>query len=192
MVCELFVMGGVALYALLAVFVLLAFWATEHDAHPGGTLATMLAFLGAWLLFGDLGTLAASDLYGLAWKVPAYLCVGLAWSFPRWALWLRKVLREYQASKTAFLAEPHQVEWYSSYEFSWYRSQYGIDFFSGRFVPPSFAKNRQRMVNWVLLWPFSVLWTFARDGVYRIADFAVGCFGGLHQRLSDWMFKGVD
>lgn len=192
MACELFVVGSMAFYGLLVAFALLAFWVTEYDRYEGGTLAVAALFLGSWLLFGDLGTLAMSNLLGLAWKVPAYLCVGLAWSFPKWVLWLRKALRKYQEVKAAYECGDKRTPLCDSYEFARLRHEYGMEITNGKLEPPAFADNRQRMVNWVLLWPFSVLWTFARDGVYKVVDLAVGCFGKLHQRLSDWVFKGIE
>lgn len=205
MIYDLFVLGGMAFYALTAVAVLLFFWATEHDRHYGGTVAAVLVFLLAWLLLGDLGPRIVAHPYWLAWAVPGWLAVGLAWSFPRWLLLLNRSLREYQRAKAEHLAQtevripytdewrpPTLETWQKSAEFGYLKTEYGLDVADGKLVPPSFAYNRGRMVNWVLLWPCSLLWTFARDVFYEAVDFCVNLCGKVYQRLAAWMYRGVE
>jgi hypothetical protein len=195
MCCGLFVLGGAAFYFLITIYVVLCFIATAHDDIPIGTVAAVFSFFALWFFFGNLLTVARPLAWSLLWWVPAYLALGTIWSLPRWLLLLRHSCKDYQTDRTRYIAD-HKGEadkWAASSTFYFLEQEYGMSFDKdGKLVPPSFAYNRERMVNWVLLWPFSFAWTFCGDVVVQIGEIIVEHLGGLYSRLATWMYRGIE
>ncbi len=78
-----------------------------------------------------------------------------------------------------------------SSDFYLLKEAYGICYDGNRLVPPPFAYNRKRLVAWVLLWPWSLVWTFCREIVLKGVQHLVGLFGGTYARMSAWIFGDV-
>jgi len=207
MFTSIFVLGSLAFYLLLVVATAMFFFCAENDDAPGWTVFGVVAFLLAWLLFGNLWPLMLEHpwhfvLYPIAWVV-----LGMLWSFPRWIIFLKRVLKEYNAAHAAYLngvsrnyVNDHYVDnpntedgWVKngSYRFI---NNYGMKWSEDKpphIQPPSFAPNRKRLVAWVTLWPWSFVWTFASEVVMKGIRHVVNMFGGTYQRLSAWVFSGV-
>ena len=69
--------------------------------------------------------------------------------------------------------------------------EYGLSVVDGKLLPPTFAYNRQRMVSWVTLWPWSVVWVLGRDVFLHGIEGLVNHFGHVYQRISAWVFRNV-
>ena len=201
----IFVLGGVAFYALLLLATALFFYCTENDDSPGWTVFGVVLFILAWLLFGDLLPLLREHPWLAILDVLAWVGIGMAWSFPRWIIFLKRVVKEYNAAHASYLTGTTQDYVGSTYvtkpndEAGWIKSgsysfisRYGMSWSKdGIIQPPAFAPNRKRLVAWVALWPWSFVWTFAREVIVKGLTHLVNFFGGTYQRISAWVGSGL-
>jgi hypothetical protein len=190
---ELLIFGGWIFWLYVTLATALFLICAEHDDKSVPTIAVMVLFLTIWFFFGDLWQLIVEDPWQcIDWSV-AWLGVGALWSFPRWIILLHRARTEYKASFKLWSEDEneHKMHWFASYGFRSLASEYGLDttyeYGVLVLVPPTFEHNQSRLVNWILLWPWSMAWTLIRDGFYRLLD----AFSGLYQRISAWMFKGL-
>ena len=194
----IFVFGSVAFYALLLVATIAFFFCAENDDTPGWTVFGVTAFLLAWLLFGNLWSLAKEHPWQIVVDVAAWVAIGMVWSFPRWFIFLKRVLKEYNESHAAYLAGSNQYVSTPNNEAGWIKigsdrfvMDYGMSWKDDAIQPPAFAPNRKRLVAWVALWPWSFVWTFAREVVMKGITHIVNFFGGTYQRIANWVFASV-
>ncbi len=200
---EFFVLGSAAFYALLVLFFLFFTACAAYDDYPGCTVLAVVVFFGIWFMWGDLGTTVRFDPYRLLW-LPAWIAIGLAWSYPRWIIFLLRARDAYQRELRYYILGnnlPPLEQWTKDQLKAWrdssamyhLRCEFHLDYdvAAEKAIPPTFVANRPKMIPWVLLWPFSIFWTFCRDGLIRLVDWLTGLMGKIYQRLSDWVFKDV-
>jgi hypothetical protein len=196
----LFVVGGMSFYLLLICFTLLCLFCSELDDEPGWTIGAILLFCLLCFIFGDLGRYVSAHPWYFLISIPAYVGIGVLWSFPKWFLLLRRALREYREELSVFLkrAAPTGLadnetrkQW--SYKISCLEQKYGFEYSAqdNALTPPTFAHNRVRLINWVALWPWSVVWTLTREIVIHGFERLVDMLGGTYQRLSNWVFRDL-
>ena len=197
------VLGSIAFYVLLLLSTIAFFYCTENDDQPGWTVFGVAAFLLGWLLFGDLLPLLRENPMTALLDVVAWVAIGFVWSFPRWVLFLRRVLNDYNEAHAIYLAGTNDYEdgknvqkpntetgWISNGSWN-FIDNYGMSWVDGKIQPPTFAANRKRLVAWVALWPWSFVWTFAREVIVKGLQHLVNMFGGTYQRISNWVFSGI-
>lgn len=203
MFTEIFVLGGMAFYILLFLAFLFFTACVAYDDYPFCTVVATLVFFALWFLWGDLRTTVHADPYRLLW-IPAWIVAGLAWSYPRWIIFLLRARDAYQKGLRDYILGnnlPPIEQWTAEQWKTWSESStmwhlrnefhLGFDSKTGKVTPPVWASNRSKMIPWVLLWPFSMFWTFCRDGLVRLVDFLTGLMGKLYQRISNWVFKDL-
>ena len=200
---EIFFMWGAAFYIMTAVFFVLFTICAAYDEYPGGTLLSLVLFFVMAFWWGDLGGAIKADPYRLLY-LPAWIVAGLIWSCPRWAIFLLRAKANYVEGLEEYIQRfnlpPHE-QWNQKQREAWFDSncvsslRYNLglqyDVISGRVTPPPFSKNKRRLVSWVLLWPFSIFWTFCRDGIVRLVEMLTDLLGNIYQNISEWIFKDV-
>ena len=204
MTTPIFVLGSIAFYLLLLAFTAAFFYCTENDDQPGWTVFGVVMFVLAWSLFGDLlPSLRENPLWAVI-DIAIWVAIGMLWSFPRWFLFLRRVLADYNKAHAEYLAGSTQdyddkghitkpnteAGWASNGSYNFVHN-YGMSWVDGKIQPPTFAANRKRLVAWVAIWPWSLVWTFAREVVVKGLQHLVNLFGGTYQRISNWVFSGI-
>ena len=190
MLCGFLAFGGILFWCFLALISILFCASSEWDDEPGWTIGGVILFGLLWFLCGDLTAVFKNEGWKLAYWIPGYIGAGLIWTFPRWLVLLKRAKKEYKQALAAFKPEKERPHFVHSWDFQRLEREYGFSYDAdNKITPPSFEHNRSRMINWVLLWPWSIFWTFCRDGLYQLTDALLGIFGGWHQRLSNWMFK---
>jgi len=203
MIFEWFLLGTFAFWVLFLVFTLIFILCAENDGKSvGATVVATVVFLLFLVLAGDLAAWFSANywrlLYVLAWPL-----VGLAWSFPKWIIFLRQTARDYGKLLKAFISrrglsedpklwnEKDRENFADDWALQRLEGDTHLNFNrnTGALTAPDFQDNVDRVVVWVLLWPWSMLWTAIRDGVIRATRWVVETLGVVYQRISDWAFK---
>ena len=95
-----------------------------------------------------------------------YAALGLLWSMFKWRQHLLSDAVQASVKRTREKAERLDAEEYVNYE-----------------VDP--ASNRDRIVSWITLWPFSVLGYVLGDMLRNLGNWLYSLLGGVYQRMSD-------
>ncbi len=182
--------GGVIFWSVAAFFFIAMVLADSTDSY-GWVFCLFLLFVSANVLFGNAGHYAASHPYKSLAGLGIYLVLGIAWTFPAWILFLRKVGRSYLEIKTKFAQEkgfvPQVIPGCQGIDEK-YRDRFvdalywinpndsGLKYIASedKLAPPTFAHNQWRFWLWAVAWPISIvnsiLGDFMREALYYLRD----------------------
>jgi len=202
MLFEFLVVGGVLFWVMLGLASCFLIACVEGDNNSWGVgLVVIVACLVLLLLFGDLREFTPSRSWLLPVSFLGYLAIGVCWTIPRWVLLLRslrvdlsKVREDFKKSQELLLGEEIPSRLYALWADcvnQWRFGKYGIsvNFETGVLTPPTFLKNRDRLITWAVLWPWSMFWSLCRDVVVAVVETIIDWWGGAYQRLSNYFFK---
>ena len=205
MFSSIFIVGSLAFYLLLVVASALFVCCDEYDDFPGFTVASVIGVFLALFLLGNLGSLVVAHPLKTILAPIVWIAIGMLWSFPRWIIFLKRALVDYTKQHAEYMSgiesdydDKGNRSRHPATEKGWIEggssgvcSRYGMMWKDNKIQPPAFARNRQRLMAWVVLWPWSVLWTFTREIIIDGVRHIVNMFGGTYQRLSNWIFSKV-
>lgn len=102
-----------------------------------------------------------------------YLVIGILWGFVKWFFYVKKIKEEYleftknnKRSKTDILMK------------------FGD-------IPPKASSNKEKIINWISLWPFNILWTLVSDFLTNLFNAIYKSFSGIFQKISDNQFNEI-
>ncbi len=209
----LFVLGGFAFWALLAIASLLLILALENGRGSSAT-SVFLITLVILLSLGNANWLAwiGEHPFKFVLGIAGYLGTGVAYGVGKWWLYVRDTMARYlevrndwlhhkieslpdntedpgykSALQTGILDSVVLEEWQKYLE-----QYYKMRPYKRSFVKPLVAKNKGRIVSWMTYWPWSGLWTLVNDPVRRFFSWAYRNVSGTLQRMSDRAFDGID
>lgn len=196
MICEILVFGS--LFFWLAVgAVSIALFITVENERWGWALTFLTVFLVACVLFGNLGLWVVANPWAAVYVVLGYIVGGVAWTIPKWILFMRRLknrvqkeLDRYRKGNNEYPVPEGQRKrnsWFSEFRC------YGIDIDqdTGKLTPPTFYDNRDTILTWATVWPFSILWTVFRDIVLDGIELLVDSMKAMYERISNWFFKDI-
>jgi len=194
MLPEWIVIGGVLFWGILAVLSFVAM-ISIHNRCEGFALTALGLFAVVCILFGDLYPWAIANASVLIWCAVAYPLIGVAWSFPRWFLFLDRVKSEYKSQLAEFgkLSKDKWGEWGRVVVCSWSLYDAGLQFDAetGKLTPPPFHSNKERIFGWMLLWPWSMLDALLGELVFRVLRWVRDSLQRFYQAISDKMFSEI-
>lgn len=173
MLIEFFVLGSVAFWMLMATIVVFGFICAAWEDTLELTVFVAVVTAAVLLLASDVPNKLTPVML---LYIPAWLTVGLVWSFPRWIIFLRKGKRAFDACE-------------DNYQKSCAASEWGFSYTDEKLTPPIARKEIGRIVNWILLWPWSMAWTVFGDGVVECTRWTVEQLSGLYQRIADHIYE---
>lgn len=184
-------------WLLFAAMVFLVIFALEFENDAGIIFTLLLWGVGAWYLGGhETPTLLtawhwldANFLRILAY-LGSYLVIGAVWSLVKWYFYVHNVadayehMREsYQNRYAQYAAETETRKQAVRPYLTWLSDEvYGSQF------PPNPRKNKHRITQWFVYWPWSALWTLTNDPVRRIAKFVYTHLSGTMTAISQHVF----
>ena len=170
---------GIWFWISTALFAGLLLWEVAGEKLIAAVFTT-LVYLGAIHLFGGVsvfGTIAAHPEYAYI-GLPAFLLAGGIWSIGKWWLFLNARKLDYKETRLAFL-EAHGVVGATL------DTPVPQQLRGDRMVPfvskPLARRNKIRIINWMVFWPFSVVWTCLNEPWRMIYEALVT----LYQRMAD-------
>lgn len=159
------VSGFVFWFILAAIVLVDALLLSREYPNDGWPVFLAVAALVATVAFTDAftGFRVVTLLIGLG----AYLAAGVGWSFWKWYGFLISARDD---ARKSFAANPGGLDW--------------ATFAAGRM--PTAARNKQRLINWMALWPFSFSWwvlTWPRRAFVWLYDRLSTIFDRIAQRV---------
>jgi hypothetical protein len=142
--------------------IIVAFTEAEEDNHGG--LIAFAVFLGL-LYFGnseDFKTAfhyVAHNPFTIIGGFLAYLALGTVWSFIKWFMYLKTL-------KAKHTKENGKIDGY-------YKSYFKA------------KRNKGRIINWMIWWPLSGVWTIINDPVVKSFKYIFNSLEGKFQAISD-------
>jgi hypothetical protein len=194
---EIFVVGGLWFWLLLAGETILLFVLVERDR---GALATA-SFLATLLLLQFLGDV---NIYGYAIRHPwtvalgaaAYFALGTLWAIAKWWFHVREQRARYDELRSAYLRVyrlgPHEAmpqELQQQWQHCLEQARKGRRHLE---VRPLAARHKAEIVRWMSYWPWSFAWTMLKDPIRKAFLAIYRAIAGSLQRISDRAFQGVE
>jgi len=128
-------------------------------------------------------------LYVLFLSNGCHVVVGVIWAVVKWWLYLKDILRRFLHFKVLWLKnngvkgdeipDDKRKDWKSAipYEFG--------------DLPPKARQHSERIVAWMMWWPWSFFWTLLDDFIVRVYKELFDLFRKMFQRISDSVFSSV-
>jgi len=204
MITEFMMVGGLLFWGFLFLISLTLIACVESEQSWGWGLFLLVVVGAVLMLFSDAWVWVKENPLLVVGLIVGYMLVGVAWTIPRWIIFLRRVRTKLKQARVRFcdkngldcgpgerLPQEHWKAW--SDEVCWRFVRYGISFDAdkGELNPPSFSVNRDMIIVWAQLWPWSVFWTIFREIVMEFIETVVDWWGQLYGRLSEWFFKDI-
>ena len=211
----LFVLFSPAFFILCFAAWCFLWWAMECESGRGAT-AVVVLFLVAATVFGG------TDIWQWIYQHPAklgiyaagYVILGMIWSVMRWILFCHDDYQKYMDIRSDWLEKKKitdgkipdnlKEEWVE-YVFNLHRGwavnnptydwgdkgRQATDHYTLT-VQQTAKRNKARIMTWMAYWPFSATWWVLRDFLRKLWDRLYRLLGGVYDRISAWIYKGVD
>lgn len=181
----------------------------EYD-NSGGATATFIGTILLLTFLGDLKPIAwiAANPWGFLSIIGLYFVIGAIWGVIKWTFYNYKRLEQYENEKSQFLRnhgvlntktvpENLKVDWNKyltessiwriSYTVGWGNpKQYKIQ------IAPIPWENKNRILTWMIYWPWSLLWSLLDDLVRNIFKRIQRMLNSFMEWISHIIFKHVE
>jgi hypothetical protein len=143
-----------------------------------------------------------------------YLAIGVVWSLCKWFTFLHKFKREFLAAKQEFITAhnlPAETEitrdfltslqakyWEIESEqmdkgpFKHHPRFKDVSFPYSLLYRPTAYSNKNKIIAWMSLWPFSFIGTLINDPVRRLFLFLFNQLKSFYEKISDYVFKDTE
>lgn len=159
---QLFLFGTLWFWLLSVIAVILIVATTEvEDSNSWGyviligTLCLMY-FFGNKQSFNETFSYIAQNPGVIILTTLAYLALGVVWSLVKWYAWLKARVAKAKANNSMYYASQYQV-----------------------------SENKERIVNWMMYWPFSAFWTLIDEPVKKTFKALFSALEKTYQRMAD-------
>ena len=162
---------------LILLFGLIS-WSAWYDTAIIGCVGIVLYLAGSWL-FGDLSHLAfLLDPFNFVALLVLSLACGAAWSLWKWHVHVRsdRVQAALKKTKKQYDKAAHD------------NTQVIEEKFKDSYYFPDEARasqNVDRIVTWIIFWPFSMVIYFFDDFLYRIGKWVYHRLGRVYIRITE-------
>jgi len=197
---EILALTGFAFWAFWAVLVAaigILVLLTENE-HWGWATVIFTAF------FVSLGIFGIFNLYAFALSNPTvvlmyfgiYLLIGCFWGAVKWWQYCKKQRNLYEEAKADFLRAHKATELTPALRVAWTKKLQTRDRYDRFYVlnaePPVASNNKEKIMNWMYLWPFSMLGTFMSDFLRKLWVTIYNWMGGIYDSISRAVWSGTE
>ena len=176
--------------AIIGVFVLSGLAEKEHWGVATTIFIIAFVALGASGIF-NLYQYALTHPFELAKVIMLYVGVGCLWGILKW--WRFCVARRsfYETEKRKFFRENgyfDKCEFTPHLRIKWSEQ---VERRGSNLSIPVASEHREKIINWMYLWPFSMIGTILSDFLAKLWDFIYDLLGNLYTTITNLVFKGV-
>jgi len=188
---EIFVIGG-AYFWLLSIFLFISLCYFLESDRWVASWASIMMFFGALYAFGNYNVVEV--LLAKPWHVvgyiSGYLVIAVIYAFFRWGVYLTDEKGEYDDKRRAFLDENKITgnEMPDDLKHQWKQHLRVEDFAD---VIPKARRNKNKIIAWMSLWPWSFFWFMIRDFVRKIFTRIYYKVAAYMQRMADKRFSNA-
>lgn len=202
----MFAFGTITFWMLILFEFCFLFYCVECVRGVLGIFSVLVAaaiflFLGGIPIFSFLSELS---MWSLLLYVGGYIGIAVAYSFLKWDRYcaraskkLKKALRDFANQKFPPNATETDEQLREDvlcgripekHKESWYR----ITSCSGISSIPIASDNKNRIVTWMMFWPWSLAWTVLRDYVLELFDTIFEYLKMVYQKIANRHYKDLD
>jgi hypothetical protein len=187
---EILAFGTFWFWAILGIEFLVLLICANMDGKIGTSILTLIGTMLAINYLGTpfLGYVFHNPFMIVAWGV-VYLVVGSAWSIFKWWRYVMEQRERYDELREGFLKKYIDAPGRTQKE-EWKRllDTYDVD------VRPEAGsyRNKPRICNWIMYWPWSLLWALINDPVRWAGRRIHKAISSAMQKISDIGFKGTE
>lgn len=110
----------------------------------------------------------------------AYVLAGILYGYMKWVTYCFDRSKWYAANRSDIEKNYKPSAWYPDFK---------AYLLGEEDIPPSPSKNKWRITDWMIFWPFSGLWTCIRFPVERVWDFAYWLMSKAYAAVSTGIFN---
>lgn len=155
------------------------------------SFVVLLVIFALVLHYGYLSVtyLLPSSMMALALMIGGYLICGSIWGVVKWWFFVhhaRRKLDECVENLRDSFPEKYKDHAINS-------PVYINEFYSRGLSPeaPRVSKNKSKIMTWMILWPWSLLWTMLNDPIRRFFSWVIRILSAQLQAMSDNAFKDI-
>lgn len=182
---------GTWIAIVIATLVLIGLTEKQHWFWATTLFVAGFVALGAAGIF-DIIKYASTDPWGVTIRVGMYILIGCFWGAIKWWFYCRKQRKLYDKARAEFLATKNvstmtdelRVEW--TQHLQSYRYSYSVT------GVPQASENKERIMTWMYLWPFSMLGTLVSEFLFKIWDRIYDAMGEVYNSIAASAFSGVE
>lgn len=191
-----FLFGTFMYWSVSVGSIILLFYFVEHENTIGAfiEIVVYLFFLQKIAGIDAIGHMSQNRLWGLLYIV-GYFIAGTIWSFIKWWIYLRKKVRRFKTDRLK-IANDNREDRSSPPYTSW--EEIPEDFRENvknscrnRLRIPKASENKNKITNWILCWPVSLLWSLFDDIAKEIGRKIVETLNKLYQGMAERAFKEI-
>lgn len=116
-----------------------------------------------------------------------YFLAGMGWSVFKWFRFVKKELKEYQATKVQFLKK-YKVEGTGTVVPNEFLEKWKQEI-SYKHWPPSPGEHKADIVRWIIVWPVSVVWALLEDFFVWVGEKLYAMVSKIYKGISDRLFS---
>ncbi len=187
-----FTVGTTAFWTLTATIVVFMMVCTVYEQDGVLTVISLVVFLAAVQFMGGSDPAGYAALH---WKEAiacfvAYFACGIAWGFIKWYLFVLAKRQEYEAFRAEWLSSMGERNTNAVPEHL--KAQWRTVVRSDMTTRPQALREKSRIVNWISLWPISVLTSVLVDGLRNLATALYRVFARWYQGIANAAWRGID
>ena len=169
------------LWAILIIILVAEIAAASFESLVGFLAATTAALVAVTVL-SDVSLFAPIVDHPLLTLlcVPVYFGAGALWAFWKWGDVIVESLSQFETEKASANRQENGPWTHLNMSFEEWARKFGG-------YPPQASKNKERIVTWIVAWPFSVMWA-ALQWPHRMAVEIYNRLAGLFQEMADRAF----
>jgi hypothetical protein len=193
----MFAFGTVAFYGFwFALFIGLCVLSAlaEHEFWGWSTIVAIVALIGLKTsgVF-DVISFTVNHPWVLVQDILKYLAGSIIWASFKWWRLCSKSRDRYNEARAKFLAERNATEFTDELRLVWSKRLIERRGYGDKTVEiPSANSNKEKILSWMYLWPFSVLATIFSDWVRELFMEIYKRMGKLYDAIALAAWKGVE
>lgn len=191
----LIIFGGTVFWVIFVIFVIAMITSIEYDSGLGASIITAAMVVG--LIWG-----AEINIFAWIWTnlflaftyFVGYFIAGAIWGTTKWWFYCHKLLDVVKDIKVEFLNKfnitdnvipDNKRDDFEAKVLS------DVSKYHDRYFPPRALDHKSDWLMWATWWPFSFFWTMLNQPIKNMWLFIYSHIGGLMQKISDSVFKGI-
>jgi hypothetical protein len=175
--------------ALLILDIVFMIWCVAGERPFFGFFSSMLTIVAFGWYFGwsllELVIMNPALTVSLSFF---YILTGIAWSLVKWGHFVGKIKDKYIAARKDWKTGESLYKDYDLAGFKFYFKRY----WENQSIPPLASENKNRILTWMIYWPFSFLWTIIDEPFKKAFELLFNSIKRLYQWISDGIFEGVE
>ena len=182
MITEFFVLGGFVFWVMVSILVVLYCLSSYHE-HPAPAIVGTIGFLGLLELFSNARPFALLSTRPIVFiaGIALYVILGLCWSLVKWVLHVNR--RRIEFERSLLSQSRHNGYTEGTAEYIRLKTSLKRDYY------PRVYDEIERIITWVVCWPFSVIGEFFGNFLHELMLTIVKMLRGIYEYLGSMVWK---